>query len=120
MAELVEALTADAPLVLALEDLHWSDAATIDLLSLIARRREPARLLLIATYRPVEATLTESPVRELMRELETRGRAQGLSLALLGAAAVADYLRERFPEARSPVSSPTSSMCAPRAIRCSW
>jgi predicted ATPase len=33
MAELVEALTADAPLVLVLEDLHWSDAATIDLLA---------------------------------------------------------------------------------------
>ena len=102
MAELVEALTADAPLVLVLEDLHWSDAATIDLLSLIARRREPARLLLIATYRPVEATLTESPVRELTRELETRGRAQGLSLALLGAPAVADYLRERFPDSAFP------------------
>ena len=97
MAELVEALTAHAPLVLVLEDLHWSDAATIDLLSLIAGRREPARLLLIATYRPVEATLTASPVRELTRELEARGRAQSLSLALLGPPAVADYLRERFP-----------------------
>ena len=102
MAELVEALTADAPLVLVLEDLHWSDAATIDLLSLIARRREPARLLLIATYRPVEATLSESPVRELTRELETRGRAQGLSLALLGAPAVADYLARAVPGQRVP------------------
>jgi len=97
MAELVEALTTHAPLVLVLEDLHWSDAATVDLLSLIARRREPARLLLIATYRPVEATLTESPVLELTRELEARGRAQSLALALLGAPSVADYLRERFP-----------------------
>src|SRR5262249_25234144 len=46
MAEAVEALTAEAPLVLVLEDLHWSDTATVDLVSLLARRQEPARLLL--------------------------------------------------------------------------
>ena len=33
--------------------------------------------MLIGTYRPVEAARTESPVGELTRELETRGRAQG-------------------------------------------
>ena len=56
MAEAVEALTAEAPLVLVLEDLHWSDTATVDLVSLLARRQEPARLLLIGTYRPVDVT----------------------------------------------------------------
>ena len=33
MAEAVEALTADAPLIVVLEDLHWSEAATVDLIS---------------------------------------------------------------------------------------
>lgn len=50
LVEALEALTADAPLVLILEDLHWSDSATIDLLGMLARRREPARLLVVATY----------------------------------------------------------------------
>src|SRR5262249_53980153 len=36
MAEVVEALTAEQPLVLVLEDLHWSDYATVDLLSFVA------------------------------------------------------------------------------------
>src|SRR5262245_41067717 len=43
LRELVEALDAlaqDAPLVLLLEDLHWSDTATIELLGMLARRRE--------------------------------------------------------------------------------
>jgi hypothetical protein len=39
MAEAIEALTAEAPLVLVLEDLHWSDSTTADLQSLLARRR---------------------------------------------------------------------------------
>ena len=39
MAEFVEALGAEIPLVLVLDDLHWSDPSTVDLLSLIAVRR---------------------------------------------------------------------------------
>ena len=36
MAEALEVLTADTPLVLVLEDLHWSDYATLDLLALLS------------------------------------------------------------------------------------
>jgi len=57
MAESIEVLTAERPPVLILEDLHWSDASTLDLIALLARRREPARLLLLGTYRPAEAIL---------------------------------------------------------------
>jgi DNA-binding winged helix-turn-helix (wHTH) protein/tetratricopeptide (TPR) repeat protein len=96
MAEAIEALTADAPLVLVLEDLHWSDTATLDLVSLLARRQEAARLLLIGTYRPVDVTVSQQRLEDVRRELHARGRCQELSLDLLGEAAVADYLRERF------------------------
>ncbi len=54
MAEALEALTAEIPLVLVLEDLHWSDYSTLDLIASLARRREPARLLLLGTFRPVD------------------------------------------------------------------
>ena len=50
LRELVEAfdrLTAEKPFLLILEDLHWSDHATLDLLGALARRREPARLHVI-------------------------------------------------------------------------
>jgi DNA-binding winged helix-turn-helix (wHTH) protein len=55
MAEALEVLCAEVPLILVLEDLHWSDSATLDLISYLAQRRGCARLLLIATYRPAEA-----------------------------------------------------------------
>src|SRR5262249_1350791 len=57
LSEAVEAWTAQTPLLLVLEDLHWSDYATLDLMSALARRREPGRLLLLATYRPVEVII---------------------------------------------------------------
>jgi DNA-binding winged helix-turn-helix (wHTH) protein/tetratricopeptide (TPR) repeat protein len=96
MAEAVEALTSDAPLVVVLEDLHWSDAATIDLVSLLARRSLPARLLLIGTYRPVDLIVRQHPFKEVKLALQAAGRCQELSLDFLGESAVADYLRERF------------------------
>lgn len=41
-------------IVLILEDLHWSDHSTIEFLSHLAQRRQPARLLVLGTYRPAD------------------------------------------------------------------
>ena len=119
MAERSRSLTADAPLVLVLEDLHWSDSSTLDLLAVLARRREPARLLLVGTYRPVDGHPAESPVRELTLELGA-GACQELSLELLGARRSPSTSASGFPAAHSPASSRASSTGAPRAIRSSW
>ena len=48
LAEALEALTAEHILVLVLEDLHWSDYATLDWLAFLARRRQSAKLLILA------------------------------------------------------------------------
>ena len=50
LAEALEVLTTERPLVLTFEDLHWSDASTLELLAYLAQRRDRARLLLIGTY----------------------------------------------------------------------
>jgi predicted ATPase len=71
----LEALSREMPLVLVLEDLHWSDLATLDAISLLAQRRDAARLLVIGTYRPLDASLTEHPIKRLRRDLLGRGAA---------------------------------------------
>ena len=76
IVQALEALTATRPLVLVLEDLHWSDAATLDMLSLLARRQETARLLLIGTYRPEEVRSTGHPLSTLVQGLQMRGYCQ--------------------------------------------
>ena len=53
----VEAIASDVPLLLKLEDIHWSDASTLDWLTHMARRPEPARLMVIATFRPADAAV---------------------------------------------------------------
>jgi predicted ATPase len=57
MAEMLETLTVGRPLLLVFEDLQWVDHATVDLLAAIARRRAPAHLLVVGTYRPVDLAL---------------------------------------------------------------
>jgi len=97
MATALEALTAETPLVLVLEDLHWGDYSTLDLVSALARRRQPARLLVLATYRPVEAVLSGHPLRAVKQDLQARRLCHEIPLSLLDEAAVTDYLAARFP-----------------------
>jgi len=102
MAEAVEAVSAAAPLVLVLEDLHWSDYSTLDLISYLARRPDRARLMVVATYRPVEVVLGEHPLKGVKRELQAHKLCHELPLGYLSEEAIAQYLTIRFPRHRFP------------------
>ena len=85
--------------MLVLEDLHWSDAATVDLLSVLAQRREPARLLVIGTYRAAEAVVQHHVLSRAVRTLQMRRQCVDLPLHELDTEEVERYLEERFPGA---------------------
>ncbi len=97
MGDAVSALTAEQPLVLWLEDLHWSDVSTLDLVSLLARRREPARLLVLGSYRLADVVVKAHPLPEVQRELQLHELCERLPLDLLTEASVAEYLVARAP-----------------------
>jgi DNA-binding winged helix-turn-helix (wHTH) protein/predicted ATPase len=103
LAEAMEALTAVRPCVLVLEDLHWSDTATIEWLAYMARRRGPARLLVLGTYRPVEAIVRAHPVHSMVQELTVHGYGADLHLKEWSEAGVAAYLTQRGAGAEVPV-----------------
>ena len=95
LADVLEILTAQRALILVLEDLHWSDTATLELLAYIARRRDPARLLIIATYRPIETLLQKHPLRKLIVELRAHPQCGELVLDYLSTDALERYLSQR-------------------------
>lgn len=80
---LMLAVCQDRPLVMALEDLHWSDRSTIELLGALARSPERLRLLVIATYRPSDSQAAKHPLTLLQGELLGRNLAQEIPLGLL-------------------------------------
>jgi predicted ATPase/DNA-binding winged helix-turn-helix (wHTH) protein len=102
MGDTLEALTADMPLVLILEDLHWSDYSTLDLISYLARQRHSTRLMLIGTYRTVELTVSGHPLKAVKRDLLAKQQCEELSLEYLSEAAVHEYLSIRFPSNKFP------------------
>jgi len=97
MAEALEALASKELLILILEDLHWSDCSSLDLISYWSQRRGPAKLLLIGTYRRAEAAAKDHPLKTLVQELKARQQCQEVPLAPLDQAAVEEYLLQRFP-----------------------
>ncbi|HTG72893.1 MAG TPA: AAA family ATPase, partial [Terriglobia bacterium] len=102
MGDALEALTADLPLVLILEDLHWSDYSTLDLISYLARQRQAAQLMLIGTYRTVELIVSGHPLKAVKQELLAKQQCEELPLEYLSEEAVASYLSVRFPNNRFP------------------
>ena len=94
----LDALTLARPLVL--EDLHWSDRATLEWLTYVARRPDPARLLILGTYRPVEAMVQVHPLRAVLTELRQHGQCVEVVLDYLSQAEVAAYLGQQFGNTR--------------------
>ena len=102
MAETLEVLAAEIPLLLILEDLHWSDYSTLDLISYVSRQRQPAKLMLLGTYRTVELIVTGHPLQAVKRELLAKQQCEELPLDYLTEKAIARYLSLKFPANQFP------------------
>ena len=101
LAEALEALSLDAPVVVVFDDLHWTDPSTAELVSFLGNRREPARLLIVGTYRPEEVPRGH-PLMRVTGELIAHRLASSIALEGLGTDAVAAYLAKRCPGHRFP------------------
>ena len=93
-------LEAVTPLILFLEDLQWSDGATLELLEYLAQRQEPARLLVIGTYRLADTVMSGHPLRRVVQKLVGRRQCHEMALELWTEAEVEAYLTRRLGGSR--------------------
>lgn len=98
----IEAASAERCIVLVLEDLHWSDAATVGLLWALAARRETACLMIVGTYRPVDAIVDQHPIVRMKQELTGKKQCVEIALDGLDTQAVDAYLALSFAGHRLP------------------
>jgi DNA-binding winged helix-turn-helix (wHTH) protein len=96
--DLLEALSVDRPWVLVIEDMHWSDFQTVDVLSRFAHGDGKARVLVLASYRVGESIIAGHPVRRLHQDLEIHGRCSELQLDGLSEAELEHHLALRFQD----------------------
>lgn len=110
ICEALEEITRSAPLLLVLEDLHWADASTLDLISALARHRRPARLMLVATYRPTDVAHSAQPLHSLKRDLVARHLCREIVLPPFSAAEIGRYLAQSVTTSTAGVPEELASL----------
>ncbi|MFC4454693.1 ATP-binding protein [Deinococcus sonorensis] len=99
-------LTSAWPAVLVLEDLHWADHATLDLLPALADRLDKLPLLVIGTYRREDLPRLH-PLRRVRQELRRAGTLHDLTLEPLDAVATAALAAE---QGGAPLTAPLARL----------
>ncbi len=89
VARLLERLARETPVLLFVDDLHWADPASIELLHYLARGVAGQAVLVLGTYRAEEVD-TARGLGSLMTSLRRAGLAEEVSIARLGQVAVAE------------------------------
>ena len=102
IGDVLETITSVSPLLLVFEDLQWVDYSTVDLISALARRRAPAKLMLIATKRPVDMVIPEHPLKALKADLLLHELCREITLPPLDEVEVAEYLTAESSEVSAP------------------
>jgi DNA-binding CsgD family transcriptional regulator len=100
--QVLHGVAEDAPLILTLEDVHWADPASLELLHFIARRLRRDRWLVLATYRPEELPRAEA-LSHVRQDLLRERLAQDLPVAPLSSGETYELLTGVLGE-RAPAS----------------
>ncbi|HZU35480.1 MAG TPA: protein kinase, partial [Gemmataceae bacterium] len=90
------------PLLLFLDDLHWADASTVDLLAYIGSKCAALRLLVVLTYRPTDLLLGKHPFIGVKQDLQARGVCREVVIELLSRQDLERYLALEFPAHHFP------------------
>jgi DNA-binding winged helix-turn-helix (wHTH) protein/tetratricopeptide (TPR) repeat protein len=99
ISELMGRFTAQHPVLVLTEDLHWSDTATLRLIDHFARRTTPARIMWLGTYRLMQVIAESHPLKELRQELRLHRLCEEVILDPFSEVEVAEYLQNRMPDA---------------------
>lgn len=93
---LLESLTVEQPLVFFIDDVHWADVSSIDLLSYAILRSHSLPVLLLTTYRPSDMLLANHPFAEAKLEWQSRRLCTELELGSLQPEDIENYIELEF------------------------
>ncbi len=96
LGDALAALTAETPVMLLLEDMHWTDPASVDMLRHLAERAHGQRLLLLVTSRPEDIERNNPTLKKCYTEMHARGVCEEIALQVLRVEDVAAYLDASF------------------------
>jgi adenylate cyclase len=106
-AALLHELSRTRPVVMFIEDLHWADVSSIDLLGFIASKFDDLQVLVLVTYRLSDLLLQKHPFLRIKPDLQARGLCKELVLDFLSQVDVEEYINLEFPGHRFPAEFPS-------------
>jgi predicted ATPase len=107
ICDAIETMCSETILTVVFEDLHWADLSTLDLISALSRRRQAARLLMLASYRPAEVSAGQHPLKRLKQDLVTHKLCTDVALRPLERDAVREYLAQELKQETLPKGLPS-------------
>ena len=96
MGDALGELAVNNPLVILLEDVHWADPSSIDLLRHLCQRVGGQRLLVIGTFRPEDVERTGHPLKSYKLEMQAHNLCEEIALGSLTHEHITNYLDLRF------------------------
>jgi len=101
LCEALEELARETLFILVIEDIQWAHASTLELISALARRGTPAKLLVIATYRPNDRS-TKNYLKSMKQDLVVRHLCTEIALRPLSKQCSRELLRRRLNQEEMP------------------
>lgn len=99
---LLESLTREQSLIFFIDDAHWADVSTVDLLSYVIPRCSSLPVLVLLTYRPSDMMLANRPFLEAKLELQTHRFCTEMELGSLEREDIEKYIDLEFPGNKFP------------------
>ena len=111
LASFLAELSSDAPLAIIIDDVHWADTSTIELLAYLARREGLDGVVFLLAYRPTEMSLAGHPFVPIRQELVKRRVCRELPLSLLTETDVEAYLNSSVRPKHLPAGTGAVPAC---------
>ena len=96
MGDALGLLATTSPIVLLLEDLHWADPSSVDLLRHLCQRIVSQRLLIAGTFRPEDIERSNHPLKSYKAEMQAHNLCEEVALGSLSREHIAEYLDATF------------------------
>lgn len=97
--DFIEAVTQHTALLLCIEDCHWCDTASLDLIMALAQRQSLHRFMLLGSFRTSELRQEDSSLNHVYSQITLQKRCETLALSALTQDEIKHFLEQRLPEA---------------------
>jgi serine/threonine protein kinase/tetratricopeptide (TPR) repeat protein len=96
MGDALGVLATSSPIVLLLEDLHWADPSSVDLLRHLCQRINTQRLLIVCTFRPEDVERSGHPLKSYKAEMMAHNLCEEIALGSWSREHIAEYIDATF------------------------